>query len=101
MRAIEELRPLTAGRLLTLWREAREAGEDALERTLRCNGAVLAETCFFQGAPVFENGEQVLEELTGMEMEGLLRRLAAGGQPPAAGENPAFDEARFDTLRKE
>ena len=32
MREIDELRPLTAGRLLELWQEAREAAEDPLER---------------------------------------------------------------------
>ena len=34
MRAIEELRPLTAGALLGLWQAHREAYDDPLERTL-------------------------------------------------------------------
>ena len=42
MRRIDELRPLTAGRLMGLWRAAREAAEDPLERTLLCNAGVLA-----------------------------------------------------------
>ena len=41
MRKMDELRPLTAGRLLALWRECRET-EDPLERVLRCNGRILA-----------------------------------------------------------
>ena len=41
MRAIEELRPLTAGALLGLWQAHREAYDDPLERTLRCNAAIL------------------------------------------------------------
>ena len=41
MRKADELRPLTAGRLLELWREYRETG-DPLERVLRCNGRILS-----------------------------------------------------------
>ena len=52
MRDIDELRPLTAGRLLELWRESREASEDGLERTVICNARVLAACCYFQGEPV-------------------------------------------------
>lgn len=100
MRNIDELRPPAAGRLLTLWRESREQAEDPLERTLVCNAAVLAESCFLQGEPAFQNAAAVLEKLTGRQMEDLLRALAAGGQPPAAGENPAFDQARFEALRE-
>lgn len=100
MRNIDELRALTAGRLLTLWRESREQTEDPLERTLLCNAEVLAESCFFQGERAFQDGAEVLEELTGRQMEALLRALAAGGRPPAAGENPAFDPARFEALRE-
>ena len=48
MRDVDELRPLTAGRLLELWREGRET-EDPLERVLLCNGRILAECCFCQG----------------------------------------------------
>ena len=79
MRGIDELRPLTAGRLLTLWREHRDA--EPLERALLCNAAVLAESCFCQGEPAFESGEDVLAELTGRQMEELLRTLAGGAQP--------------------
>lgn len=100
MREIDELRPLTAGRLLTLWRESRKAAEDPLERTLLCNGEVLAESCFFQGERVFRDGAAVLEALTGRQIEALLRRLAAGGEPVAAAKNPAFDQGRFETLRE-
>nr|WP_325299550.1 hypothetical protein [uncultured Dysosmobacter sp.] len=100
MREIDELRPMTAGRLLALWRESRTAAEEPLERTLLCNAAVLAESCFFQGERVFRDGTAVLEELTGRQIEELLRALAAGGQPAAGVENPAFDQGRFETLRE-
>ena len=101
MREIDELRALTAGRLLALWRQAREAAEDPLERTLLCNAEVLAESCFCRGRRAFPDGAAVLEELTGRQIEELLRTLASGGQPEAAMENPAFDRARFEALRKE
>lgn len=97
MKEIDELRPATAGRLLTLWRESRREAEEPLERTLLCNAAVLAECCFFQGERVFPNETAVLEELTGRQMEELLRALAAEGQP-VLGENPAFDQRRFEAL---
>ena len=99
MRDIDELRPLTAGRLLTLWREHRDA--EPLERALLCNAAVLAESCFCQGEPVFESGEAVLAELTGRQMEELLRKLAGGAQSRPAGENPSFDNDRFLRLKGE
>ena len=101
MRTWEELRPLSAGRLLTLWRESGEAAEEPLERALLCNAAVIAESCFFQDEPVFEGAEAVLEVMTPREMEGLLRRLAEVGPAGGEEENPAFDSERFETLRKE
>jgi len=107
MRDFDELRPLTAGRLLELWRECRETG-DPLERVLRCNGLILSECCFLRGERVYQNETEVLEELTGRQMERLLLRLAEGGGPmgrrpesgPAA-ENPGFDPERFRALRGE
>lgn len=107
MREADELRPLTAGRLLALWREYREA-EDPLERVLRCNGRILSECCFFQGQRVFTDETEALESLTPRQMEWLLTRLAEGGGPlgdrPEGGlseENPEFDAARFEALRGE
>lgn len=107
MRDTDELRPLTAGRLLALWREYRETG-DPLERVLRCNGRILSECCFFQGQRVYANEAEALEDLTGRRMEQLLARLAEGGGPlgdrPGSGpaeENPEFDAARFEALRGE
>ncbi len=104
MREIDELRPLTAGRLLALWRQCREA-EDPFERVLTCNGRILAECCFFQGERVYAGEAEALADLTGRQMERLLRRLADGGaeRPPAGREtvNPAFDAARFEALRGE
>lgn len=104
MRDLDELRPLTAGRLLALWRECRET-EDPLERVLRCNGRILAECCFFRGERVYGGGMEALEDLTGLEMERLLRRLAEGGGPwgrpleeRAGAVNPAFDPERFEAM---
>ena len=95
---VDELRPLSAARLLALWRDCREAADDPLERTLLCNARVLAESCFYQGEPVFRDGEAVLELLTTREMEGLLRRLSSDTALGPAEENPVFDEARFEAL---
>lgn len=101
MRAVDELRSLTAARLLTLWRECGEAAEEELERALLCNARVLAECCFFEGEPVFADGAAVLDALTTREMETLLRQLAEGDPPTAAAENPAFDPETFQRLRGE
>lgn len=100
MREPDELRQLTAFRLLTIWRECGEAAEEPMERALLCNARVLAECCFCQGEPVFVSGEDVLERLTAREMETLLRQLAGGCIPATAGENPTFDPARFERLRE-
>lgn len=100
MRAVDELRAPTAGRLLTLWQESGEAAEEPVERGMLCNAQVLAESCFYQGEPVFPNGESVLEELTPREMEGLLRQLAFGRENGSGARNPAFDPARFCALEE-
>ena len=83
---VDELRPLSAARLLALWRDSR----------------VLAACCYREGAPAFADEEEVLTTLTGRQMERLLERLASQTEPadPAA-MNPAFDAARFDALQKE
>ena len=98
--AVEELRPLTAGRLLTIRREVRAQTEDELEQALLCNAWVLAESCFCEGRAVFRSGEEVLETLTPREMELLLRQLAEGEPPATAGDNPAFDRERFLALKE-
>ena len=98
MREVDILRTPTALRLLQLWRESGKAAEEPVERALLCNAAILAESCLCRGEPVFRDGAEVLEALTPREMETLLRQLAAGEAPPAAGENPAFDWARFRAL---
>lgn len=99
MKAVDELRPLSAGRLLTLWRECGDAAAE-LERALLCNASVLAESCFYEGEPVFEDGAAVLDALTTREMETLLRQLAEE-RGPGAPENPGFDWAAFQRLRRE
>lgn len=105
MRNVDELRPLTAGRLLELWRACRGV-EDPLERVLLCNGRILSECCFSQGERVYGDETEVLADLTGRQMERLLRRLGSGGgsedrRPPAETVNPEFDAARFAALWRE
>lgn len=100
---IDEMRPLTAGRLLTIRREVCAGTQDELEMAALCNARVLAESCYADGKPVFTNEQAVLEAMTFQEMEVLLEQLAGRGgraaPPPAA--NPQFHEARFWELRKE
>lgn len=105
MRDVDELRPLTAGRLLELWQAYRKV-QDPLERVLRCNGRILSECCFSQGERVYGNEAEVLTDLTGRQMERLLRQLAEGGgsedrRSPAGTVNPEFDAARFAALWRE
>lgn len=107
MRELDSLRPLTAGRVLQLWREAKESAQDPLERALLCNAAILAECCQLRGERVYSSPLEALGDLTGREMETLLVRLADGGgevslEESGVGEvNPAFDAARFRALGKE
>lgn len=105
MRAFDELRPPSAGRVLELWRDSKETAQDPLERALLCNGAILAECCFAQGLPVYQDASEVLNDLTGREIERLLVHLAGGGETAAqeipADVNPAFDAARFAALGRE
>ena len=105
MRQIDEPRPLTAGRILEIWRMCRETSRDPLERTLICNARILAECCLYQGGAVYEGPEEVLRDLTGREIARLLTRLAEDDReaerpsvPPA--ENPTFDAARFEALKE-
>lgn len=102
MREMDELRGLTAGRLLELWRETRDI-KDPLERVLLCNVRILMEACRFQGKRVYGSEDEALADLTGREMERLLRRLSEGGGAPgpemeAEAKNPGFDPARFRVL---
>lgn len=82
MEELDELRPPTAWRLLEIWRGTRDLAEEPLERALLCNAQVLAESCLYQGAPVFDDGAAVLARLTAGEMEALLRRLAGRSPLP-------------------
>ena len=95
---IDELRPPTAARLLTLWRTCREMADDPLERVLLCNARILNDCCFFLGGQAFADETAVLEALTGRQMEHLLRQLAGEPEKPARGVNPGFDEERFRQL---
>lgn len=101
MEELDELRPPTAWRLLEIWRGTRELAEEPLERALLCNAQVLAESCLYQGAPVFDDGAAVLARLTAGEMEALLRRLAGEEPSPApAAVNRGFDQTRFQALKE-
>lgn len=98
MREIDELQPLPAQRLLTIWRESRQAAEEPLERSLLANARVLAECCCCRGEAAFSNEDDVLETLTVREMESLLERLATGRLAEAV--NPAFDQKRFRAMQE-
>lgn len=98
MREIDELRTLSAGCLLTIWRESKEVAEDPLERVLLCNATVLAKSCFCQGEAVFKDAQDVLDLLTGRQMETLLRQLAEEKRPMVENQNPSFDQSRFMEL---
>ena len=100
MRTVDTLKPLTAGRLLDLWRSYREKIEDPLERTLLCNAAILRESCYCQGEAVYHDAVEVLQDLTPREMERLLHWLAEGERPPEQAGG-AFDFQRFETMKGE
>lgn len=100
---IDSLRPLTAGRLLSIWQDSRQI-QDPLERSLLCNARVLAESCFSQGKLAFPNPTAVLKSLTAQQMEQLLCRLISDAKPDCASApapqtfNPNFDLTRFQML---
>lgn len=97
---IDEMRPLTAGRMLTLRQEETARGGDPLEVGARCNARILAECCFRGGEAVFADGKAVLKRLTFSEMERLLRDLAGAESPAsAAARNPRFDPERYRVMR--
>lgn len=99
MTRLDGLRPPTAGRLLSIWR-GTEQEKNAMVRALLCNAAVLAESCFFEGERLFDNPEAVLETMTAREMETLLQKLAGETARLPGGENPGFDAARFQAMRR-
>jgi len=103
---VDELRPLTAGRLLAIRREVRRETGDELEQALLCNARVLAGCCYHQEKPVFRDGDEVLGQMTCREMESLLSALAAGRRGAGAAAsapafvNPHFDGRRFQRMRE-
>lgn len=98
--AIEELRPLSAGRLLRIRRAVQMEGVEEWAVPLVCNARVLAECCYTAGEQVFPHGEAVLESLTVREMESLIRQLSGDETPRTGVENPGFDPARFRALKE-
>ena len=86
---MREWRELSAGRLLAIRREVLRETEDALERDLLCNAAVLAESLTEDGERVYPDGEAVLGALSCREMEELLRGMVGylENRRTLAGEN--------------
>ncbi|MEA4994370.1 MAG: hypothetical protein VB060_11230 [Oscillibacter sp.] len=97
--APDKLTPLSAGRLLGIWRDVAAQEENETVRGLLCNARVLAESCFLGGERLFESAEAVLEELTAGEMETLVRHLAGKKTDLPAEVNAGFDPERFRAMR--
>ena len=97
---VDALKPLTAGKLLELWRYYRERVEDPLERTLLCNAAILRDSCYCQGEAIYGDELEVLRDLTPGEMEDLLLRLAEGEALPEE-RGGTFDLQRFADMKGE
>lgn len=99
--APDRLNPLSAGRLLSIWRDVAAREENGAVRGLLCNARVLAESCFLGEKRMFDSPEAVLEAMTVGEMETLLQRLAGEKSALPAMANPNFDPARFEVMRRE
>ena len=97
--AMDELRPLTAGRLLEIRRQVYADGVEDWAVAAECNARVLAECCYDSGERVFPDGGAVLASMTFREMERLLVQLA-GEEIPAGCGNPQFDPARFRAMKE-
>ena len=101
MTAPDRLKPLSAGRLLGIWRDVAAKEENEAVRGLLCNARVLAESCFWGERRMFDGPEAVLEAMTVGEMEALLQRLAGKEPSLPDGANPNFDPARCQAMRRE
>lgn len=102
---IDQLRPLTAGKLLQLRHDPLLDQCTPEEAGLVGNALVVAACCLREGQVVFQNGQEVLEQLTAEEIEGFIRAIAAGEtRPPQqthAAENAGFDLSRFSRMCRE
>lgn len=96
----DTMRPLTAGRLLQIWREISASEKNELIHGLLCNARVLQESCFLDGKPLFNSAQAVLDALTVEEMEELLAVLFRPKYQTMTGSNPHFDEARFYAMQE-
>ncbi|MEA4941374.1 hypothetical protein SDC9_99529 [bioreactor metagenome] len=101
MTAPDKLNPLSAGRLLSIWRDMAAQEENEAVRGLLCNARVLAESCFLGERRMFDGPEAVLETMTVGEMETLLQRLASKEPSFPTWANPNFDPVRFQTMRRD
>jgi hypothetical protein len=99
--APDSLHPLSAGRLLRIWRDVAEREQNEMVRGLLCNAQVLAESCFSGEERMFDDPETVLEAMTVGEMELLLRQLTGEKPSLPAGANPNFDPDRFRAMQRE
>ncbi len=98
MRTVDALRPLTAGELLGCGGTPGGV-DDPLERTLRCNAAILREAAM-SGRGGLRDEPEVLRDLTPGEMEDLLLRLAEGEALPEE-RGGTFDLQRFADMKGE
>lgn len=99
MPAVDELRPLTAGRLLEIRRQVCADNAEDWAVAAECNARVLAECCYDGGERVFHNAAAVLDTMTFREMERLLGYLT-GEEPRGECSNPQFDPARFRVMKE-
>ncbi|BAK99090.1 hypothetical protein OBV_18920 [Oscillibacter valericigenes Sjm18-20] len=96
----DRLNPLSAGQLLSIWRDVAAKEENEAVRGLLCNARVLAESCLLGEKRMFDSPEAVLDAMTVGEMEALLQRLAGEKPSLPAMANPNFDPARFEVMRR-
>ena len=104
--ALGRLRALSAWELLQAQQEAQLLTPSDSGLGLCLNACVLARALVRGRRPVFAGGEAVLTALSEAQIRRLcgryLTRFAGSEETQTAGAvNPAFDEARFEELRRQ
>lgn len=98
------LHELTAWELLQAYREATELTPSDRSFGICFNACVLSRALRSGRKRVFFSGEAVLLALSGEQIEQLCRsyleRFARARRDTAKTVNPAFDEARFEELKR-